>query len=56
MRQPVVKKGQDASCSVVERQALHAVQTKSCVRGEWARMRSPVLLSLGYLIGWYWRV
>ncbi len=56
MRQSLVKEGQDANYSAVERQALHAVHAKSYVRGEWARMRSPMLLSLGYLIGWYWRV
>ncbi len=56
MRQSVVKKDQNASCFVVEWQVLHAIQTKSCVQEEWACMRSSVLLSLEYLIDWYWRV
>jgi len=47
MRQPLVKERQDLKCSVVARQALHAVL---------AKLKSPMLLSLGYLIGWYWRV
>ncbi len=38
MRQPLVKERQDSKCSVVARQALHAVLAQSYVRGEWARI------------------
>ena len=50
--QALTKEGKDAQPSVVERKALSAIQTKSHVR-RWARMKSPMLLSLGYVIGWY---
>ena len=54
--QVLVSEGEDANRSVTGRHVLPAVQTKSYVRGQLARMRNLMLLWLGCLIGWYWRV
>lgn len=45
-----MKKGEDAQPALVEGQVLSAIQTKSHVR-QWARMKSPMLLLLGYVLG-----